>query len=335
MSAQKKTEESAIIRKVQWAAARGRRDAKLAGIVLGIGDDAAVWRPRPRFETILTTDWFLDGTHFWRDWHPPEAIGWKSVMRAASDIAAMGGLPRCFLLSLALPSALSGTWLDQFLRGITRASAKLRCPLAGGDTTKAGRVLINVTVVGEVPRGRALLRSRAKPGDLIYVTGRLGEAELGLRLARKLRRSGKRAEDDLLLKHLFPEARNALGYWLRHTVRASAAMDLSDGLSLDLHRVCAASEVGAVIHSEKLPMASPEFLRAFSDLECQDAALHGGDDYELLFCLPSKYRGRIPPSKMGIRLNQIGEITDSPRVSIVSGNGRRIELLPRGWDPFD
>lgn len=332
---QKKTEEGAIVRKVERAAARGRAGAKVAGIVLGLGDDAAVWRPRPRCETILTTDWFLDGTHFWRDWHPPEAIGWKSLMRAASDIAAMGGAPRCFLLSLALPSQLSGTWLDQFLRGVIQASASLGCPLAGGDTTEAGRVLVNVTVVGEVPRGRALLRSRAKPGDLIYVTGRLGEAELGLRLARKLRRSGKRADDKLLLKHLFPEARTRLGHWLGKTIGASAALDLSDGLSLDLHRLCAASKVGAVIHSEKLPTASPEFLQAFSDSECRDAALYGGDDYELLFCVPGKYRGRIPSSKTGIKLKQIGEITDSPRVSIISSNGKRIELLPRGWDPFN
>jgi thiamine-monophosphate kinase len=261
-------------------------------------------------------------------------IGWKSVMRATSDVAAMGGEPRCFLLSLALPSNLAAGWLDQFLTGMTRAAKKLGCVLAGGDTTRADKILINVTVIGEVPNGSALLRSGAKPGDLIFATGRLGEAELGLRLARNARRLGKGGRGELLKKHLFPEARIALGQWLGKAVKASAAMDLSDGLSLDLHRLCAASGVGAEIRADQLPIASSKFAKAFNASQRLEAALHGGDDYELLFCVPPKHCGRIPSSKFGVTLTQIGEIVSSRKISLAERDGKKTTLLPRGWDPF-
>src|SRR5467141_423548 len=148
-------------------------------IALGIGDDASLFRPKPGHETILTCDWFLEGTHFLRQQHPPDAVGWKCLTRAVSDVAAMGGMPRCFLLSLALPETHAGRWLDLFLGGLRRASRKFQCVLTGRDTTRRNEILINVTVVGEVPAGRAVLRSRANMGDIIYVSGRLGEAELG------------------------------------------------------------------------------------------------------------------------------------------------------------
>src|SRR6266404_5775662 len=145
---------------------------------LGIGDDAALLAARRGYETILTCDWFLEGSHFLRDKHPADSVGWKCLARAVSDIAAMGGQPRCFLLSLALPQAYTGPWLDKFLRGLRRAARKYCCFLAGGDTARRKEILINVTVVGEVREGQAVLRSGAKPGDVIFVSGRLGEAEL-------------------------------------------------------------------------------------------------------------------------------------------------------------
>ncbi len=330
----KHLDEAAIVRKIERAASNMRKVATGAGIVLGIGDDAALWKPRPGFETVLTTDWFLEGTHFWRDWHPAQAIGWKGLMRAASDIAAMGAEPRCFLLSLALPATLASNWLDQFLRGMGRASKKLNCPLAGGDTTRAGKILIHVTVVGEVPRGAALLRSGARPGDSIYISGRLGEAELGLKLARSARRRRKTLRGELLKKHLFPEARIRLGCWLREEAKASAAMDLSDGLSLDLHRLCAASGVGAEIHAERLPTASSKFANDFKNSERFEAALHGGDDYELLFCIPEEYCDRIPAARDGLSLTRIGEVTKTPQISLITKTGASKKLLPGGWDPF-
>src|SRR5579871_5303560 len=169
------TPENRLIQKILGKSSRtnGLRN----GLRLGVGDDAALFVSRSGCETILTCDWFLEGTHFLRDRHPAGSVGWKSLARAVSDIAAMGGIPRCFLLSLAIPSELTGRWLDEFLKGLRRVSRKLPCPLVGGDTTRQNRVLINVTVIGEVRSGQALLRSGARAGDIIYVSGRLGEAE--------------------------------------------------------------------------------------------------------------------------------------------------------------
>src|SRR5215472_8889341 len=159
--------EDELVRKIGASMRQG--SAAPAQVLLGIGDDAALFRPKPGYETILTCDWFLEGTHFLRDKHPPDSVGWKCLARAISDVAAMGGALRCFLLSLAIPASLTSRWLDQFLRGLGRASGRFHCVLAGGDTTQREEVLINVTVVGEVCKGAARLRSGARPGDLIFV----------------------------------------------------------------------------------------------------------------------------------------------------------------------
>src|SRR5271165_5640934 len=134
--------------------------AKTKALLLPLGDDAALWTPTRGYETVLTCDWFLEGSHFLRNKHSPDAVGWKCLARAVSDIAAMGGKPRCFLLSLAIPEAATGHWLDAFLQGLRRASRQFECALAGGDTTSRNEILINITVVGEVPKGRALRRDR-------------------------------------------------------------------------------------------------------------------------------------------------------------------------------
>jgi thiamine-monophosphate kinase len=298
-----------------------------------MGDDAALFAPSRGYQTILTCDWFLEGTHFLREKHPAEVVGWKCLARAVSDIAAMGGVPRCFLLSLALPKTHTGRWLDEFLGGLRRAATRFKCMLAGGDTTRRDEIFMNVTVVGEVRTGQAVLRSGARPGDIVCVSGRLGEAELGLQL---LRRSKGRADqkDPLLKKHLYPEPRLALGHWLAEKRIASALMDLSDGLSSDLPRLCAASGTGARVELARLPAVRVPQGRRTGGFDRIQLALNGGDDYELLFTVPQKKAGSVPRSFRGLPLTAIGEITRGRELVLSDEQGRQRPLVAGGWDPF-
>jgi thiamine-monophosphate kinase len=323
--------ESAVLERIERIAGRVR--VRGAGVRLGIGDDAAIIRGTKGFEQILTCDWFLEGSHFLRDKHPADAVGWKCLARAVSDIAAMGGVPRCFLLSLALPASHTGLWLEEFLGGLRRAAKRFECALLGGDTTRRKDIFINVTVVGEARTGQAVLRSGARPGDVLFVSGRLGGAELGLRQIRKSKRLANR-RDPLLRKHLYPEPRLALGRWLSEKRLASAMMDLSDGLSTDLPRLCNASGVGVKLEAAKLPMVrvpSSGQLRKFDRLEL---ALHGGDDYELLFTVSSRKQRLIPRSWRGIPITAIGEITENRGLLLLGKDGQEDPLPNLGWDPF-
>ena len=302
-------------------------------ISLAIGDDAALFRPRAGHELILTCDWFLEGTHFLRDKNPPDSVGWKCLARALSDVAAMGGLPRCFLLSLAVPASHTGRWLDKFLGGLRRASQKFQCVLAGGDTTQRKEILVNITVVAEIETGRAVLRSSARLGDLIYVSGRLGEAELGLQILRGSQRPAN-PKDPLVKRHLYPEPRLELGLWLAKKRLASAMMDLSDGLSSDLPRLCAASGVGARLESERIPLIrNLDTARKLSP-DPLLLALHGGDDYELLFTVTSQKAKSLPNAFQGVKLTLIGRITQKTTLLVSDESGRERPLTPGGWDPF-
>ena len=323
--------EDTLLQGIRGAAASWKH---LAGFLkLGMGDDAALVNPTRGYETILTCDWFLEGAHFLRDKHPADAVGWKCLARAVSDVAAMGGVPRCFLLSLALPKSLTGRWLDDFLGGLRRASRRFGCALAGGDTTRQSKILINVTVVGEVLKGEAILRSSARVGDIIYVSGRLGEAEAGLRLVRSA--AGKApGSARLLKKHFYPEPRQSLGNWLAQKQLATAMLDISDGLSSDLARLCGASRVGAEIEAAKLPavrISESERKRSCDEIEL---ALHGGDDYELLFTVPSKKAKKMPGAYEGVALTAIGKITRGRETVIVDQAGDKRKLKSKGWDPF-
>lgn len=293
------------------------------GMRLGIGDDTAILAPHRGFETLLTCDWFLEGTHFLRDRHPADAVGWKSLARAVSDIAAMGGRPKCFLLGMALPETMSSNWLDEFLRGLRKASKELDCPLAGGDTTRNSKVLLQITVVGEAREGLAVRRSGAKPGDFIYVSGRLGGAAQGLR--QLLKKKTNREIGESLRRHLYPMPRIALGKWLAERRIASSMMDLSDGLSSDLPRLCKESGAGASIRESGIPIQEKASL--------QDA-LHGGEDYELLFTASPQNARKIPAAFQGIPISCIGEITKEKMVALKDSKGRLRRLVNQGWDPF-
>lgn len=310
--------------------ASGAKPARLAaaGVHLGIGDDAALFKPHAGQQLILTCDWSVEGTHFLRDKHPADAVGWKSLARAVSDIAAMGGTPQCFLLSLALPSTHTGRWLTEFLGGLRRASRAFQCELAGGDTTRRDQILINITVLGEIAPQLALQRAGAQEGDLVFVSGTLGEADRGWERLQKLR-GRVRTNDRLVQKHLYPEPRLALGEWLAKNRLATAAMDVSDGLSIDLMRLCAASRVGARVEVGSLPIL-PDVPKP----KAVQLALNGGDDYELLFTvIPRKVR-QIPRAFKGLPLTQIGKITRERSLEVRAEDGSVHRLQPGGWDPF-
>jgi thiamine-monophosphate kinase len=306
-------------------------------LLLGIGDDAALISPGGKSEWVLTCDQFLEGVHFLAGSHPPDSVGYKAIVRATSDIAAMGGRPRFFLLAMALPAEKTGAWFDEFLRGMGRAARSMGMVLAGGDTSKSAKVSINITVLGEIPPGRALTRAGARPGDIIYVSGRLGGAQLGLelilnRLSRQLRFR------QLLRRHLYPRIRLELGAWLaRHRV-SSAMMDISDGLSTDLARLCRASKAGARIWADRvpsvaIPAAASKHLRRLR-LDPLKMALHGGDDYELLFTVPPRHVKRLQGAPGFRGLTAIGEIAHGRQILLVDENGSAKPLKPGGWDPF-
>ena len=314
---------------------RVRRRFVSAGddLLIGIGDDAAVLRPGVGTEWVVTTDAFFENVHFLRKIHPPKAVGDKALARATSDIAAMGARARYFFLTVGLPEACTGAWLDDFLDGMARAARRFGLILAGGDTTKYPLVVASLTVVGEIDRGKAILRSGAKPGDLLCVSGRLGEAELGLRLIRRKLHTQK-CWTKLMKKHFYPEPRLALGEWLAAHRCATSMIDTSDGLSTDLGHICEASGVGAIVCGPKIPVVRipPELQRL--GLDPLNLAINGGEDYELLFTVPKKFSSRLPRKIEGISVTVIGEITREKKVILLGPDGSSTPLQPKGWDPF-
>lgn len=276
---------------------------------LGIGDDAAVVRPRSGWELVLTTDLFLEGVHFRRDRDPAPVCGRRLATRALSDLAAMGASPLALLLSSAMPRALPAAWARRLVRSIVAAGREAGAALIGGDSSAASTLAFDVVGVGQLPAGTALLRSGARPGDKIYVSGSLGLAALGRELLHGGKKPRSALERQAWAAYRRPRARWELGQRLRG--RASAAMDISDGLALDLHRLCRASGAGAELNPAAIP--APAGL---------DRALYGGEDYELLFTLPAR---KLPPR--GFDLHAIGRITRAPGLWM-----ERRRLPPRGWE---
>jgi thiamine-monophosphate kinase len=317
--------ELALIERIRGRAARSSK----SGLTLGIGDDCALLRLKAGEEAAVTTDLSIEGRHFRLDLHPPEAVGHRTLARGLSDIAAMGARPVAAFLSLGLPAELAeptgrkrGAWVDRFLDGFLSLAAQHKTPLAGGDLAQSPVALADIILIGAVPSGRALLRSGARAGDLLYVTGCLGGSASGLRRLRQGGRNGK----GVVAAHLWPEPRIAQGVWLRNRGAASAAIDISDGLSTDLHHLCEESGVAAEIDSAALPNCPGASL---------EDALHGGEDYELLFTAGPTTR--IPKEIAGVAVTCIGAIVKSrasgQRVTLM--DGARCQALPaRGWEHF-
>jgi thiamine-monophosphate kinase len=305
-----------------------------SGVTLGIGDDCALLQVKPNEEIAITTDLSIAGRHFRLESHPPESVGHRTLARGLSDIAAMGARPVAAFLSLGLPRDLAirkgrkAAWIDRFLDGFLALAAKYNTPLAGGDLSESPIALADIVLIGAVPRGRALLRSRARPGDQLYVTGTLGGSAAGLALLSK--RAGAlrltKTNTNPLALHLWPQPRIAQGLWLQRKSAASAAIDISDGLSTDLDHLCTESGVSAEIEAESLPISPGASL---------EQALHGGEDYELLFT--ARANASIPKRIAGVPLTRIGRIiearADQPRLVLLTKAGRQ-PLQLRGWQHF-
>lgn len=316
---------------VNWL--RARRPGRMPGLVLGIGDDAALIRVGRGRELILTTDLSIEGVHFLRDLHPPRAVGHRALARGLSDIAAMGGTPRFALISLALSKQASPDWVEGFYAGVRSLARRNGVTIIGGDTALVSHnSFVDVVVAGEVPAGRALRRSGARPGDQIFVSGRLGLSALGLRLLKT--RVAATSPNQAIRAHLYPMPRIELGLFLSQKRLASALMDLSDGLSSDLTRLCQSSGVGAAVWASRIPKPATAAKGKRSPAWAMDLALNGGEDYELLFTVPPRKLNRIPPRFRGLPLHCIGEVQQTKSLSLILPDGTSRPLEPGGWDHF-
>ena len=293
------------------------------GLIRGIGDDCAVLRPSPGSELLVTTDLCIEDVHFRRAWHPAAAVGHRCITRGLSDIAATGGHPLACFLSLGLPEHLPQSWVNGFLRGLLAQARRFKLPLAGGDISSAPKITADIVVIGQVPAGKAVLRSGARPGDRIYVTGSLGGSAFTL----KQLFAGKKIKPTRSNPHFYPMPRIAAGAWLRERSLATAMMDLSDGLSVDLAHICEESRVAAIVEVDKIPIGNGAGL---------ELALHGGEDYELLFTVPR--RSKLTTRIAGIAVTEIGEIRNrrdySSAIQILGDNGKVRPLPQRGWQHF-
>jgi thiamine-monophosphate kinase len=311
--------ERSLIRQIRRTAAASMNSAAKTGI----GDDCAVLRLKPGHELLVTTDLCLENVHFRRPWHPAQAVGHRCLTRGLSDIAAMGGEPLACFLSLGLPEDLPQAWINGFLRGLLALAKRYRVQLAGGDVSSAPQITADIIVTGQVPAGRAILRSGAKLGDRIYVTGSLGASAANL----KQLFAGKKIKPERSNLHFYPTPRLEVGNYLRKNRLTTAMVDISDGLSVDLRHICDESGVAAILASRNIPIAKDANL---------ELAFHGGEDYELLFTAPK--HAKVPSRIAYVKVTQIGEIRNrrdySSAIQILGDNGKVTPLPQRGWEHF-
>lgn len=291
--------------------------------VLGVGDDGAIVRPRPGMELVVSTDMLVSGTHFLPEANP-EDLGWKTLAVNVSDLAAMGAQPRWALLAAALPAATE-SWIEKFARGFFACADEFGIDVIGGDTTKGPRNFC-VTILGEIPAGQTLLRSGAREGDDIWISGHPGRAALGLAHLQGRVVLDEPARSNCLAALHRPQPRVALGLALRGL--AHAAIDVSDGLLADLGHILEESKASAHLCIPGLPPAGLE----------RECLLAGGDDYELVFTTPAARRAEVDAlsEHLGLALTRIGSVQQgaSPRLTLSEPDGTAIDAAPLGYDHF-
>lgn len=307
-------------------------------LLVGIGDAAAVLRAPGNKRNVVTTDMLFEDVHFRLDWTDPYCLGWKAVAVNISDIAAMAAEPTFTFVAVALSAQTPVTFVDELYRGMRDVCARYKAVIAGGDTNiSPQRMVINVTQMGQVKKRHVVCRSGAVPGDLILVTGTLGNAAAGLALLMAEGREGaERVSPQAVRAHLLPTPRVAEAHAAVRAGGVTAMMDVSDGLCGDLRKLCRASGVGALVGRESVPVgcgarAAAQRLRSTS----ADYALQGGEDYELLLCAAPDRAAAIVEtvSALGTPITVIGEVTSGDDVFLVDERGIR-EPVRRGWDHF-
>jgi thiamine-monophosphate kinase len=326
-----------------------------SGVVRGIGDDAAVLKSSAGLDIVVSTDLLVEDVDFHRDTTLPSLLGYKSLAVSLSDIAAMGARPRWALLAIGVPyDVWRSEFLDKFYEGFFELATRYGIALIGGDVSRTPyKITIDSVVIGECAVEREVFRLGANPGDQIYVTGLLGDAAAGLRLIERGARLHSHGDDatlstsidesadenhpldQLLLRQLRPEPRVGWGLLLGEQQLATAMIDISDGLSSDLNHLCAESNVGALIDAASIPINPVvKDLSGRRALDPLMLALHGGEDFELLFTVHRKNVAKLPTRVDGITATRIGEITAASDGVRISEGSRTWKLEPGGWEHF-
>ncbi len=316
---------------------RTRFQASSASVIQGIGDDAAVVHPRGAREYwVITSDMLLEDVDFRGNWLTPAQLGHKALAVNLSDLAAMGATPRFFTVALALPGDVSQEWIISCYRGMSVLARRHDAMLIGGDLSRSPcGIQVTITAIGETSGRKPVYRSGGRPGDLLYVTGVLGKAAAGLALLQRgVTSSRSAAERSALKSHRTPEPRCDVGMWLARNGFVRCMMDLSDGLSMDLPRLCQASGVGAEISGSQLPTYPAAGAWRCDALEL---ALHGGEDFELLFAVAPRKAASLERTYPAFfpRITRIGTLRRNPRVVLTAYEGARPRILDAaGFDHF-
>jgi thiamine-monophosphate kinase len=320
--------EFGLIERVRRAAPKNR------DVILGIGDDTACVINKTR-SSLITSDILIEGVHFDLKRTSLFDLGFKTLAVNLSDIAAMGGIPAYLVLGLGIPAGFSTEQIDEFYRGIKSLAAKTAVALVGGDMSVAKNLFVSACLIGHAPF-RPVTRSGARLGDDIYITGTVGDSALGLKLLHhKPSRAMKGSHRYLLTRHHQPTPRLTAGALLARERLATAMIDVSDGLLQDLGHICKASNIGAVLWEEKLPL-SPAY-RELAGRNGTEDALSGGEDYELLFCAHQRDRSRIEKSRKraGVAITRIGTcVSPSRGIVVLDRLGKHVSVRSRGHDHF-
>ena len=326
--------EKDLIKRISAVAAR-----TLTADMLGIGDDAALTRMKENFCLVTSKDLLVEGVHFLLPGIAARDLGYKALAVNLSDMAAMGAFPRHAFVALAIPPAMESKFILEFYEGLVDLALDFKVAVSGGDTVASpGPLVVSVTVQGEVEQGKALLRSGAKAGDLLCTTGALGASAAGLLLLEHNLPCAATVRTQALLAHYRPLPRVKEAEWLAKLGVVTAAMDISDGLSKDVLEICQASGCGALLYEDKIPIHwVAAAVAPLKEIDPLSLAMHGGEDYELLFTLPPEFFTSTAQSfyeYFGQAIIPIGEITEATEIGMVTKEGKWEKLQFKGYQHF-